>query len=66
MKDEDVFLVTEDAITLIVIHVPRANFQMRPIYVGANPFTKSYKRNHEGDYHCTNAEIRSMFRDQNA
>ncbi len=66
LKDEDVFLVTEDAITLIVIHVPRANFQMRPIYVGANPFTNSYKRNHEGDYHCTNAEIRSMFRDQNA
>lgn len=66
LKDEDVFRVTEDEVTLIVIHVPRADFQMRPVYVGANPFNGAYKRNHEGDYHCTNAEIRAMFRDQNA
>ncbi|MCM1245951.1 MAG: putative DNA binding domain-containing protein [Roseburia sp.] len=66
LKDEDIFLVTEDAITLIVIHVLRADFQTRPIYVGTNPFTGAFKRNHEGDYHCTNAEIRAMFRDQNA
>lgn len=66
LKDEDVFQVTEDAITLLVIHVPRANFQTRPVYVGTNPFTGAFKRNHEGDYHCTNAEIRAMFRDQSA
>lgn len=66
LKNDDVFQVTEDAITLIVIHVPRANFQVRPVYVGTNPFTGAFKRNHEGDYHCTNAEIRAMFRDQNA
>lgn len=66
LKDEDVFQVTEDAITLIVIHVPRANFQTRPVYVGMNPFTGAFKRNHEGDYHCTNAEVRAMFRDQSA
>lgn len=66
LKDEDVFQVTEGTITLIVIHVPRANFQTRPVYIGMNPFTGAFKRNHEGDYHCTNAEIRAMFRDQNA
>ena len=66
LKDEDVFLVTEGVITLIVVHVPRADFQTRPVYIGINPFTGAFKRNHEGDYHCTNAEIRAMFRDQNA
>lgn len=66
LREEDVFQVTENTITLIVIHVPRANFQNRPIYIGANPFTGAFKRNHEGDYHCTKAEILAMFRDQNA
>ncbi len=66
LKNDDVFQVTEDTITLIVIHVPRASFQNRPIYIGTNPFKGAYKRNHEGDYHCTNAEVRAMFRDQNA
>lgn len=66
LKDEDVFRVTEGTVTLIVIHVPRADFQTRPVYVGMNPFTGAFKRNHEGDYHCTNAEIRAMLRDQNA
>ncbi len=66
LKNDDVFQVTEDTITLIVIHVPRASFQTRPVYIGTNPFKGAYKRNHEGDYHCTNAEVRAMFRDQNA
>ncbi|MCM1425831.1 MAG: putative DNA binding domain-containing protein [Eubacterium sp.] len=65
LKDEDVFQVIENDITVIVIHVPRAGFQVRPVYVGTNPFTGAFKRNHEGDYHCTSAEIRAMFRDQN-
>lgn len=66
LKDEDVFLVREGANTLLVIHIPRADFQIRPVYIGANPFTGAFKRNHEGDYHCTSAEVRAMFRDQNA
>lgn len=66
LKDDDVFQVTEGETTLIVICVPRADFQERPVYIGTNPFSGAYKRNHEGDYHCTNAEIRAMFRDQNA
>lgn len=66
LKDEDVFQITEGVITLVVIRVPRADFQVRPVYVGTNPFIGTFKRNHEGDYHCTNAEIRAMLRDQSA
>lgn len=25
----------------------------------------TFKRNHEGDYHCTADEVRAMFRDSN-
>jgi predicted HTH transcriptional regulator len=65
LKDEDVFKVEGDSITLLVIHVPRAEFNMRPVYVGENPYKGTFKRNHEGDYHATENEIRGMIRDQN-
>ena len=65
LKDEDVFLVEEDNVSLIVIHVPRADYKLRPIYLGENPYKGTYKRNHEGDYHATEYEIRGMIRDQN-
>ena len=65
LKDEDVFVVEEDDINLIVIHVPRADYKLRPVYVGENPYKGTYKRNHEGDYHATEHEIRAMIRDQN-
>lgn len=38
---------------------------MRPVYVGDNPYKGTYKRNHEGDYHATEHEVRGMIRDQN-
>ena len=65
LKDEDVFKVESDGISLLVIHVPRAEFNMRPVYVGENPYKGTFKRNHEGDYRATEHEIRGMIRDQN-
>ena len=44
LKDEDVFVVEEDDINLIVIHVPRADYKLRPVYVGENPYKGTYKR----------------------
>ena len=65
LKDENVYVLEENDISLIVIYVPRAEFNMRPVYVGENPYKGTYKRNHEGDYHATEHEIRGMIRDQN-
>ena len=65
LKDENVFIVEEDGTSLVVIYVPRADFNMHPVYVGENPYKGTYKRNHEGDYHATEHEIRGMIRDQN-
>ena len=53
LTDDDVKIVEDGSIRLIVIHVPRADFNMRPVYVGENPYKGTYKRNHEGDYHAT-------------
>ena len=65
LKDEDVFIVEESGISLIVIKVPRADYKVRPIYVGENPCKGTFKRNNEGDYHATEHEVRGMIRDRN-
>ena len=65
LKDDDVFIVEDGGRSLIVIKVPRADYKFRPVYVGENPYKGTYKRNHEGDYHATEHEVRSMIRDQN-
>ena len=65
LKDEDVFIVQEFGVSLIVIKVPRADYKMRPIYIGENPYKGTYKRNHDGDYHATEHEISGMIRDRN-
>lgn len=49
---------------VLVIHVPRATRQQRPVYVGQNPLTGTYRRNFEGDYHCTEQEVGRMLADR--
>ena len=63
--DENVYPLEIDGRPIVVIEVPRADYMMRPVHTGENPFKGSFKRNHEGDYHCSEAEVRAMIRDQN-
>ncbi|MCI8638099.1 MAG: AAA family ATPase [Coprococcus sp.] len=48
----------------MVIHVPPAKRENRPIYLNGDLFGNSYRRNWEGDYHCSAQEIKAMLRDQ--
>ena len=48
---------------ILVVHVPRAERRARPVYVGMNPKSGTFRRNHEGDYHCSLDEMSLMFRD---
>lgn len=66
LKDEDVQVVKyNDAITLLVIHVPQAIYRNKPIYINGNVYKGTFKRNHEGDYHCEESEVKAMIRDAN-
>ena len=38
---------------IIVIEVPRAQRYYKPVFVDGNPVSGTYRRNGEGDYHCT-------------
>lgn len=48
---------------VIVIYVPRAERTSRPVYIGSDPRTGTYRRNFEGDYHCSLEEVSLMIRD---
>ncbi len=49
---------------VIAIRVPRATRLQRPVYVGPDPRVGAYRRNHEGDYRCSDSEVRRMLSDQ--
>lgn len=65
LVDADVYAVEDGDLKLVVIEVPRADYKLRPVYVGDNPLKGTFKRNSEGDYHCSEDEVRAMIRDQN-
>ena len=66
LKDEDVqiVMIPSTALAVLSIHVPRADYNNRPVFINGNPYTGTFKRNHEGDYHASEDEINAMLRDQ--
>ena len=60
--DVEVYDVGEDIV--IVIYVPMAKREQKPVFINDNMFGGTFKRNHEGDYHCTKLQVKSMLRDQ--
>ncbi len=65
LGNDDVKIVNMDGKNIIAITVPRADYTIRPIYINNNLTRGTFKRNHEGDYHCTDQELRMMLRDAN-
>ena len=62
-RESDVRVEKVEDSYLLVCDIPRASYELRPVYIGSNPFGNTYRRNHEGDYLCTDAEVRRMFAD---
>lgn len=61
--DEQVATQVVDGKSIICIDVPQATYQHRPVYLNENVLKGTFKRNYEGDYHCTEEEIKAMLRD---
>ena len=62
-KESDITTVNIDNSEVVIIHIPLASRVQRPIFINANPYLGTYKRNSDGDYRCTEIEIRQMIRD---
>lgn len=50
LTDQDVEIRQIGRLQLILVRVPRATREQRPVHVGENPFKGTYFRNGEGDY----------------
>ncbi len=63
LSDSDVRIEEVEGDRIIVVTVPRAQRLDRPVYIGSDPFTGTYRRNGEGDYRCSRSDVESMLRD---
>ncbi len=63
LADSDVTIEAWEGKSLVVVNVPRADRRVRPVFVGNNPKTGTYRRNGEGDYHVTEEAYLSLVRD---
>lgn len=63
LTERDVIDAEIDGNFFLLFRIPRASYDIRPVFLTRNPFGNTFKRNHEGDYHCTDSEIRQMFAD---
>lgn len=50
--------------SFLAINVLQATRRERPLYIGMNPLTGTFRRNSEGDYHCSEQEVKRMLMDQ--
>jgi len=57
--------LTEGKQRILIFHIPRAPYNLRPIHLTTTPFGHTYKRRHEGDYVCTDDEVKQMYSDAN-
>lgn len=64
LLEHHVYIAECDGLDYVVIEVPRADRRDKPIFVGTDMFKGSFKRNHEGDYHCSKEDVIAMLRDQ--
>ena len=65
LQDDDIQTIDVDGKKIIAINVPHADYTVRPVYINNNLSRGTFKRNHEGDYHCTEQELKMMLRDAN-
>lgn len=63
LTDSMVYTDSLEGKNIVVIRVPRAERTSRPVYVGADPRSGTYRRNFEGYYHCSREEVALMIRD---
>ncbi|OBR90010.1 divergent AAA domain protein [Clostridium ragsdalei P11] len=64
LRDSDAEVIEVDGKKVIKIFIPRAHRRQRPIYLGSNPITGTYRRNYDGDYKCSEDEVKRMLADQ--
>ena len=63
LNNDDVRPLQVKEAFILIIRVPRANRDQRPVYCGHDPYSGTYRRGYEGDFKCTRSEVQRMFAD---
>ena len=64
LNEKDIRVVQAKGLDVIQINIPRASRHQKPVYLGENPLTGTYRRNYEGDYRCDKESVRRMLAEQ--
>jgi predicted HTH transcriptional regulator len=64
LSERSIYIQQRDDKDIIVIDIPRADRRDKPVYINNDLLGGAYRRNAEGDYRCSTAEVKSMLRDQ--
>lgn len=63
LTNDDVRVLAFKEKKLLLFKIPYAKRTERPVHLTRNPLGNTYKRNHEGDYRCTDDEVKRMLAD---
>lgn len=61
LQPSDVLVYGPEEQKIVVVRVPRAKRNQKPVFVGSNPYKGTFRRQHEGDYLCPKDVIDKMF-----
>ncbi|EMD9037360.1 putative DNA binding domain-containing protein [Salmonella enterica] len=64
LTDQSVQVINLDNKAVIVIEIPIARREQKPVYLNNQPMTETYIRRHEGDCHCSEEQIKRMLAEQ--
>jgi predicted HTH transcriptional regulator len=64
IQTDDVYEVSLDHRSVLVIRVPQASRQHRPVYINGNPMVGTYKRLHDGDRLCDVESVKRLLAEQ--
>ena len=64
LREDDVKVYRYNDDIIMVIYVPAARREQKPVYINDDMFGGTFRRNFEGDYHCTRIQVKTMLRDQ--
>ena len=60
LAEADVQILQLRGQDVILVRVPRAKRQDRPVFIGRDLFSGTFKRNFEGDYRCESTAVKRM------
>ena len=62
--DNDITDYNVNGDVILVIKVPQARREEKPVYINNDMWKGTYRRDGEGDYHCSRETVLAMLRDQ--